>query len=129
MLREVSEYAEPIGTRGFVFMDSPGYDPVSATGQVASGCNMIAFTTGRVSAFGFKPVPSIKLATTTDIYRRMDEDMDIHCGDVLEGVSLEAKGREVFDEILDVASGRRSKSGALGYGDNEFVPWQIGAVM
>ena len=121
--------AEPITTRGFVFMDSPGYDPVSATGQVASGCNMIAFTTGRGSAFGFKPVPSIKLATNSDVYRRMEEDMDINCGDVLDGVPLEAKGREIFNEILDVASGKRSKSEALGYGDNEFVPWQIGAVM
>jgi altronate hydrolase len=128
-LRGVYEYAEPITGRGLVFMDSPGYDPVSATGQVASGCNVIAFTTGRGSAFGFKPVPSIKLATNSDVYARMREDMDVNCGDVIEGVSLEEKGRQIFREIVDVASGKRSKSELLGYGNNEFVPWQIGAVM
>ena len=115
--------------KGFVFMDTPGYDPVSATGQVAGGANVIAFTTGRGSAFGCKPTPSIKLATNSDMYRRMEEDMDINCGDVLEGVTIEQKGREIFDKILAVASGERSKSEALGYGDAEFVPWQIGAVL
>jgi len=128
-LRGVYRYAEPITSRGFVFMDSPGYDPASVTGQVASGCNLIAFTTGRGSAFGCKPVPSIKLATNSEIYRRMADDMDLNCGDILEGVSLEEKGREIFEEIVAVASGKRTKSEELGYGDNEFVPWQIGAVM
>jgi altronate hydrolase len=128
-LRGVFHYAEPITTRGFVFMDSPGYDPVGVTGQVASGCNVIAFTTGRGSAFGFKPSPSIKLATNSDTFRRQEEDMDINCGDILDGVTIAAKGREIFDKVIAVASGERSKSEELGYGDNEFVPWQIGAVM
>jgi altronate hydrolase len=128
-LRGVFHYAEPITTRGFVFMDSPGYDPVGVTGQVASGCNVIAFTTGRGSAFGYKPAPSIKLATNTDMYRQMTEDMDINCGDILDGVSIEAKGREILAKVIAVASGEKSKSEELGYGDNEFVPWQIGAVM
>lgn len=128
-LRGVYQYGEPINKRGFVFMDSPGYDPCSVTGQVASGATMIAFTTGRGSAFGYKPTPSIKLATNSDIYKRMQDDMDINCGDILDGVSLEEKGQEIFQKILDVASGGASKSEQLGYGDNEFVPWQIGAVM
>jgi altronate hydrolase len=110
-------------------MDTPGYDPVSATGQVAGGANLICFTTGRGSAYGCKPVPSIKLATNSDVYRRMIDDMDINCGDVLEGVPIADKGREIFDRILKVASGEPTKSEELGYGDNEFVPWQVGAVM
>jgi altronate hydrolase len=129
VLNAVYRYAEPVTAKGFVFMDTPGYDPVSATGQVAGGANVIAFTTGRGSAFGCKPTPSIKLATNSDMYRRMEEDMDINCGDVLDGVTIEQKGREIFDKILAVASGERSKSEALGYGDAEFVPWQIGAVL
>ena len=128
-LNAVYEYAEPVTEKGFVFMDTPGYDPVSATGQVAGGANMICFTTGRGSAYGCKPVPSIKLATNTAMYERMTDDMDINCGDVLDGVTLAEKGQQIFDEILAVASGKRSKSEELGYGDNEFVPWQIGAVM
>ena len=128
-LNGVYRYAEPVTAKGFVFMDTPGYDPVSATGQVAGGANVIAFTTGRGSAYGCKPTPSIKLATNTDIYRRMIEDMDINCGDVLDGVSIAEKGQEIFDKILAVASGEKSKSEALGYGDAEFVPWQIGATM
>jgi len=129
VLNAVYRYAEPVTAKGFVFMDTPGYDPVSATGQVAGGANVIAFTTGRGSAFGCKPTPSIKLATNSDMYRRMEEDMDINCGDVLDGVTIEQKGQEIFDKVLAVASGERSKSEALGYGDAEFVPWQIGAVM
>jgi altronate hydrolase len=128
-LNAVYEYAEPVTEKGFVFMDTPGLDPVSATGQVAGGANVLAFTTGRGSAYGCKPVPSIKLATNTPMYERMVEDMDINCGDILSGVSVEEKGRQIFDEILAVASGKRSKSEELGYGDNEFVPWQVGAVM
>ncbi|WP_245263336.1 UxaA family hydrolase [Azorhizobium doebereinerae] len=128
-LRAVYEYAEPVTAQGFVYMDTPGYDPVAATGQVAGGANVICFTTGRGSAFGCKPTPSLKLATNSDIYRRMEEDMDINCGDVLDGVSLEEKGREIFDTVLRTASGARTKSEDLGYGDAEFVPWQIGAVM
>jgi altronate hydrolase len=128
-LTAVYEYAEQVREKGFVFMDTPGYDPVSATGQVAGGANILCFTTGRGSAYGCKPTPSIKLATNSDIYRRMSEDMDINCGDVLDGVSIEDKGREIFEKVLAVASGERSKSEELGYGSNEFVPWQIGATM
>lgn len=128
-LEAVYHYAEPITSKGFVYMDTPGYDPVAATGQVAGGCNVLAFTTGRGSAYGCKPTPSIKLATNSDIYRRMIDDMDINCGDILDGVTIEAKGQEIFDTILRVASGERSKSEQLGYGDAEYVPWQIGATM
>ncbi|MCT7377124.1 UxaA family hydrolase [Chelativorans salis] len=128
-LNAVYEYAEQVREKGFVFMDTPGYDPVSVTGQVAGGCNVVCFTTGRGSAYGCKPSPSIKLATNSAMYERMAEDMDINCGDILDGVSLEEKGRQIFEEVLAVASGKRSKSEQLGYGDNEFVPWQIGAVM
>ena len=128
-LQAVYHYAEPVTAKGFVFMDTPGYDPVGATGQVAGGCNVMCFTTGRGSAYGNKPCPSIKLATNSDIYQRMIEDMDINCGDVVEGVSLEKKGQEIFDKILSVASGEKTKSEGLGYGENEYVPWYIGAVM
>src|SRR5207344_3301840 len=122
----VYEYAEAVTAKGFVYMDTPGYDPVSATGQVAGGANMICFTTGRGSAYGCKPSPSIKLATNHAIYTRMLEEMDINCGDILDGVSIEEKGKEIFETILRVASGEKTKSELLGYGDNEFVPWQIG---
>ena len=125
----VYNYADPVTAKGFVFMDTPGYDPVAATGQVAGGSNVLAFTTGRGSAYGCKPTPSFKLATNTDIYNRMIDDMDINCGDVLDGVSLEDKGQQIFDLMLRVASGEKTKSELLGYGDNEFVPWQIGATM
>jgi altronate hydrolase len=128
-LRAVYEYAQPVKDKGFVYMDTPGYDPVCATGQVAGGCNVMAFTTGRGSAFGCKPTPSIKLATNTDVYTRMIDDMDINCGDVLDGVSIEQKGEEIFRKVLVVASGEHTKSEDLGYGDLEFVPWQVGAVM
>jgi altronate hydrolase len=128
-MRGVYHYAEPVKAKGFVYMDTPGYDPVAATGQVAGGCNVLAFTTGRGSAYGCKPTPSIKLATNSDIYRRMIDDMDINCGDVLDGVPLAQKGKEIFDTVLRVASGEKSKSELLGYGDAEYVPWQIGATM
>ena len=128
-LTGVYKYAEPVTSKGFVFMDTPGYDQVSATGQVAGGANVLAFTTGRGSAYGCKPTPSIKLATNSVMYQSMMEDMDINCGDVLDGVSIEDKGREIFAKVLKVASGERSKSEELGYGDAEFAPWQIGATM
>jgi altronate hydrolase len=129
-LTGVYKYAEPIRERGFVFMDSPGYDPCSATGQVASGGNLICFTTGRGSCFGFKPVPSIKLATNTEMYRRMEEDMDINCGTILDGgATVESMGEEIFALMLKISSGERSKSEQLGFGDHEFTPWLIGAVM
>jgi altronate hydrolase/galactarate dehydratase len=129
-LSGVYKFAEPITAPGFTYMDSPGYDPCSVTGQIASGANLIAFTTGRGSVSGYKPVPCIKLATNSEMYGRMQEDMDINCGDIVEdGVGIEAKGREIFETLLKVASGARTKSEELGFGGAEFVPWQIGAVM
>jgi altronate hydrolase len=129
-LNGVYKYAEPVRTRGFNFMDSPGYDPASVTGQIASGCTVVAFTTGRGSAFGAKPSPSIKIATNTQMFERMEEDMDINAGSILtEGETIETVGRQIYQMILDVASGKQSKSEAQGLGDYEFVPWQIGAVM
>src|SRR5690606_6988458 len=104
-------------------------DPVSATGQVAGGANVLCFTTGRGSAYGCKPTPSIKLATNSEIYRRMIDDMDVNCGDILDGVSIAEKGQEIFETILRIASGERSKSEQLGYGDAECLPGQVGAVM
>jgi altronate hydrolase len=129
-LTDVIEYAKPLATRGLVFMDSPGFDPCSATGQVASGATMIAFTTGRGSAYGCKPSPSIKLASNSAIYEKMKDDIDIDCGTIVSGAAtIEEKGAEILDTLLAVASGAQSKSEALGYGGVEFVPWQIGAVM
>ena len=126
----VYKYAEPITTKGFAFMDSPGYDPCSITGEVASGCNMVAFTTGRGSVYGNKPVPSLKLATNTPMYDHMSEDMDINCGTIVDGTeTLEQVGERVFNKMLAVASGEKTKSEELGFGDSEFVPWQIGAQM
>lgn len=126
-LMDVYHYAEPITTKGFVFMDSPGYDPVSITGQIASGANLIAFTTGRGSMFGAKPVPSLKLATNSPMFARLEEDMDINCGAILDGeCSMEEMGQRIFELFLRTASGQPSKSEALGLGDNEFIPWQIG---
>lgn len=129
-LEDVIEYAEPLRRHGLVFMDSPGFDPCSATGQVASGATLIAFTTGRGSAFGCKPSPSIKLSSNTAIYDRMQEDIDIDCGPIASGeASVREKGAEILDLLLKVASGEPTKSEALGYGIAEFVPWQLGAVM
>ncbi|PWQ94446.1 UxaA family hydrolase [Leucothrix arctica] len=129
-LMQVLKYAEPVTEKGFVFMDSPGYDPVSVTGEVASGATVVCFTTGRGSVFGYKPSPSIKLATNSQLYEHMSEDMDINCGEVLSaGVSIDEMGERIFQLILKVASGQPSKSEALGFGDNEFNPWMIGTVM
>ncbi len=128
-LQAVYEYAEPITDNGFTFMDTPGYDPVSATGQVAGGCNLLAFTTGRGSCFGFKPVPSIKIATNSATYERMRSDMDINAGRILEGASVEEVGREIFEMLIAVASGAPSLSEAQGIGEEEFNPWILGATM
>jgi len=129
-LVDVYEYAQPVTRRGFVFMDSPGYDPVSATGQVAAGANLLCFTTGRGSAFGCKPVPSIKLATNSRLYEHQTEDMDLNCGDIAAGgETVDACGERIFQKILAVASGEKTKSEDFGYGDHEFVPWQLGATM
>ena len=129
-LEGVFEYAEPVTAHGFVFMDTPGYDPVSATGQVAGGANLICFTTGRGSAYGCAPSPSLKLATNSALWQRQEEDMDINCGEIIDGsVSIQEMGQRIFDRILATASGKPSKSELHGYGQNEFVPWQVGAVM
>jgi altronate hydrolase len=128
-LQAVYEYAEPITHKGFVFMDTPGYDPVSATGQVAGGANLICFTTGRGSMFGSKPAPTIKLASNTAMYKRLSEDMDINCGTVLDGEhSVQQMGQIIFEQILRHASGEPTKSELLGLGDHEFVPWHMGVV-
>ncbi|SAL21376.1 altronate dehydratase [Caballeronia udeis] len=128
-LQAVYEYAEPIDKPGFVFMDSPGYDPVAVTGQIASGANMICFTTGRGSMFGSKPAPTIKLASNTPMFTRLREDMDINCGLVIDGErSVQEMGQDIFEHILQAASGQRTKSELLGLGDHEFVPWHMGIV-
>jgi altronate hydrolase len=129
-LMGVYRYAEPIDTHGLVFMDAPGYDPMGATGQIASGANLVVFTTGRGSCFGAKPAPSLKLATNTGMFNRMRDDMDINCGDIMDGTAtVQEKGEEIFKAILRLASGEPSRSEALGVGDDEFVPWMIGAQM
>ena len=128
-LRAVYEYAEPITEHGFVFMDSPGYDPVASTGQIASGAQLICFTTGRGSMFGSKPAPTIKLASNTPMYKRLQEDMDINCGLVVDGeLTVPELGQQIFEQILHHASGEPTKSEALGLGDHEFVPWHLGIV-
>jgi len=129
-LRDVYKFGEKVDKHGFVFMDSPGFDPCSVTGQVASGANLIVFTTGRGSVSGYQPTPCIKLATNSEMYARMADDMDLNCGDIVtDGVSIEAKGAELFEILIRVASGEKTKSEDLGFGGVEFVPWQIGAVM
>ena len=129
-LEAVYEYAEPVTAKGFVYMDTPGYDPVSATGQVAGGANIICFTTGRGSAYGCAPSPSLKLATNSNLWRKQEDDMDINCGEIVDGTaSVEEMGQRIFEMVLACASGSPSKSEQHGYGQNEFVPWQLGAVM
>jgi altronate hydrolase len=129
-LTAVYKYAEPIAEKGFVFMDTPGYDPVSATGQVAGGANLICFTTGRGSVFGCKPAPSLKLATNTPLFERMGDDMDIDCGPIADGgATIQEMGARIFKLVLETASGKKSKSEELGFGEDEFTPWQLGAVM
>ncbi|WP_042338020.1 UxaA family hydrolase [Paraburkholderia ferrariae] len=128
-LVDVYEYAQPVEAKGLVFMDTPGYDPISATGQVAGGANLICFTTGRGSAYGCAPTPSLKIATNEALWQRQQDDMDLNCGPILAGQkSIEETGAELFQLMLEVASGRRSRSEIHGYGQNEFVPWQIGAI-
>ena len=129
-LVQVLEYAEPVSANGFVYMDTPGYDPVSATGQVAGGANLICFTTGRGSAYGCKPAPSLKLATNTALFEHQEEDMDINCGTIIDGKeSIDDTGRRFFDLVLETASGRKTKSELFGYGEDEFAPWVLGATM
>jgi arabinonate dehydratase len=129
-LNGVYKYGETIDRKGFVFMDSPGFDPCSVTGQVASGCNIVAFTTGRGSAFGCKPSPSLKIATNNALFEHMEDDMDINAGTIATGgTTIEAVGKKIFDELIAVASGKKTKSELQGLGDYEFIPWQIGATM
>ena len=129
-LQGVFEYAEKVNANGFVYMDTPGYDPVSATGQVAGGANLICFTTGRGSAYGCAPSPSLKLATNSALWRKQEDDMDINCGEIIDGSSTVAgMGQRIFELVLATASGTASKSEQHGYGQSEFVPWQVGAVM
>ncbi len=126
----IYKYAEKLDNKGFVFMDSPGYDPCSVTGQIASGANLICFTTGRGSVSGYKPSPCIKISSNDELYTRLRDDIDINCGDIIsQGINIEEKGRQIFEKIISVASGEETKSEALGFGDMEFVPWHMGAVV
>ena len=128
-LVDVVGYAEPVKAKGFVVMDTPGYDPVSMTGIVAGGANVLVFTTGRGSVFGCKPAPSIKVATNTPMYEHMIDDMDINAGVILDGTPVEEVGRQIFEEILAVASGKKTKSEINGVGEEEFAPWSIGPTL
>jgi altronate hydrolase len=129
VLVDVVGYAEPVTAKGFVIMDTPGYDPVSMTGIVAGGANVLVFTTGRGSVFGCKPAPSIKVATNTPMFEHMIDDMDINAGGILEGTPVEVVGRQIFEEILAVASGKKTKSELSGVGEEEFAPWSIGPTL
>ena len=129
-LVDVLDYGQKISKKGLQFMDSPGFDPISVTGQVASGANLICFTTGRGSCFGFKPTPSLKIATNTNMYNNLHEDMDINAGTIMDGVnSVEEIGEIIFEELINIASGKKTKSEINDYGDDEFNPWIIGATM
>ena len=129
-LVDVVRYAEEVKARGFVFMDTPGYDPVAATGQVAGGANLVCFTTGRGSVFGCKPAPSIKLATNTPMFKHIEDDMDVNCGTILDGdETVQQAGQRIFELILRVASGERTKSEQFDVGAAEFAPWVLGATM
>ena len=128
-LKEVYRYAEAVTAKGFVVMDTPGYDPASITGMVAGGANVLVFTTGRGSCFGCKPVPCIKISSNSPMFDRMSDDMDVNAGRILEGATVEEVGEEIFDEIVDVASGKQTKSEAQGIGEEEFCPWAIGPVL
>ena len=128
-LMGVFDYAEPITTRGFAFVDTPGYDPVCVTGQVASGSTIVLFTTGRGSVFGYKPAPSIKVTSNTAIYEKMPDDMDFNAGQILDGADLHATAAALLDLTIAVASGQQSKSEAQGVGESEFVPWNLGGTL
>ena len=128
-LTGVYDYAEPVTARGFTFMDSPGYDPVSVTGQVAGGCNLVLFTTGRGSVFGFKPAPSIKISTNTAVYERMTDDIDLNAGVIVEAGAMQAVADEMLELAIRVASGEPSKSEAQDVGEDEFNPWSLGGTL
>ncbi len=128
-LEAVYEYAEPVTQKGFVVMDSPGFDPASVTGMVAGGANLIAFTTGRGSCFGFKPTPSFKIASNSSLYNRLPDDMDFNAGQVVEGRTVDEVGEDLFQALLETASGKKTCSEQIGIGDEEFVPWLVGPVL
>lgn len=129
-LMEVYEYTEPVTAKGVVFMDTPGYDPMAVTGQIAGGANLVCFTTGRGSAFGSKPTPSLKIATNNTLWRRQQDDMDVNCGTIVEGEeTIEQAGERIYQRIIGMASGARTRSEELGYGSQEFVPWIMNAIM
>jgi len=129
-LNAVFQFAEPVSAQGLVFMDTPGYDVVSITGMIAGGANMVCFTTGRGTVCGFKPVPTIKLATNTTMYQNMKDDIDINCGPIVDGeMSISTMGQTIFKFILEAASGKKTQSEVLGFGDTEFVPWPMGAML
>ena len=128
-LQAVIEYGEQVSQRGLVIMDAPGFDPVCVTGMVAGGANVVVFTTGRGSCFGCKPVPSIKVATNSSLFERMNDDMDLNMGTILENESIEQAGARMLDAILETASGKKTKSELLGYGEDEFTPWSIGPTL
>jgi altronate hydrolase len=128
-LTDVYQYAEQVTARGFTFMDTPGNDWVGVTGQVAGGCTLVVFSTGRGSAFGFKPAPSIKVVSNSMLYRRMLDDMDVNAGRVLEGEAIEDVAAEFLNLVVAVASGQPSKSEALGIGEEEFCPWPLGGML
>jgi len=129
-LMEVVHYAERPSAKGLIFMDTPGYDPVQVTGQIAGGANIVAFTTGRGSVFGSKPAPTVKLASNTRMFNHMAEDMDVNCGTILDGEeSVEQCGARIFRTLLEVASGKRTRSEELDFGAAEFAPWTLGPVI
>jgi altronate hydrolase len=128
-LTGVYDYAEPVTARGFTFMNTPGNDPISVTGQVAGGCNLVLFTTGRGSVFGFKPAPCIKISSNSATYQRMLDDMDLNAGRVLEGADMRQVAAELLDLVIAVASGQPSKSEAQGVGEAEFIPWGLGGTL
>jgi altronate hydrolase len=129
-LMQVYEYAQRVVDSGLVFMDTPGYDLVSITGMIAGGANVVCFTSGRGTVCGFKPTPTIKLASNSSMFQKMKDDMDINCGSIIDAkTSVQEMGARILEEIIAVASGKKTKSEALGFGDTEFVPWHIGAVM
>jgi altronate hydrolase len=128
-LMDVYDYAEVVTARGFTFMDSPGNDPVAVTGQMAGGCNLVLFTTGRGSVVGFKPAPSIKIASNSSLYRRLQDDMDFNAGRVVEGESMQLLSAELLDLVIDVASGQPSKSEELDSGEEVFSPWLLGELV
>ncbi|HAJ3665017.1 TPA: altronate dehydratase, partial [Escherichia coli] len=129
-LMDVYEYAEPVTAKGLVFMDTPGYDPMAVTGQIAGGANLLCFTTGRGSAFGAKPTPCLKLSTNNALWQRQRDDMDLNCGTIVDGEeTIEQVGERIYQRIIELASGHRSRSEELGYGSQEFVPWIMNSIM